>query len=119
MLSAALRRRAAAAGAAPLATAAASAFALIGDDHAVAEGHHAIGIGGNAGIVRHYQHREPALAVEPAYDLHDLGRGLRVEIAGRLVGEQDRGLVDQRARDRDALLLAARELVRIVLLASL
>ena len=39
---------------------------------------------------------------------------LRVEVAGRLVGQQDRGVVDQRARDRDALLLAARELARVV-----
>ena len=37
---------------------------------------------------------------------------LRVEVAGRLVGEHDRRLRDQRPRDRDALLLAARELGR-------
>ena len=42
----------------------------------------------------------------------------RVEVAGRLVGEEQRGRVDQRARDRDALLLAAGELVRQVLLAA-
>ena len=39
---------------------------------------------------------------------------LRVEVPGRLVGEQDRRVVDQRARDRDALLLPARQLVRMV-----
>ena len=38
-----------------------------------------------------------------------------VEVAGRLVGEQQRRLGHQRARDRDALLLAARELGRRVL----
>ena len=38
--------------------------------------------------------------------------GLRVEIAGRLVGEHERGAVHERARDRDALALAARELGR-------
>ena len=37
----------------------------------------------------------------------------RVEVSGRLVGEQDGGLVDDGARDRDALLLTARELVRV------
>ena len=52
------------------------------------------------------------LAIELADDLHDLVRGPRVEIAGRLVGQQQLGGVDQRARDRDALLLAAGELAR-------
>ena len=42
---------------------------------------------------------------------HDLDAGLRVEIPGRLVGEQNRGVVDERAGDRDALALAAGELV--------
>ena len=37
---------------------------------------------------------------------------LRVEVAGRLVGEDDGRPRDERARDRDALLLAARELGR-------
>ena len=41
----------------------------------------------------------------------DLLAGGRVEVAGGLVGEQDRRLADQRAGDRDALPLAAGELV--------
>ena len=49
--------------------------------------------------------------------VHDLVGGLRVEVAGRLVGQQDRRVVDQRARDRHALLLAAGELARVVVLA--
>ena len=39
---------------------------------------------------------------------------VRVEVAGGLVGEHDRRPGDERARDRDALLLAARELGRPV-----
>ena len=39
------------------------------------------------------------------------GRGHRVEAAGRFVGQDHGRPVDQRAGDRDALLLAARELV--------
>ena len=35
--------------------------------------------------------------------------GVRIEIAGRLVGEQDARRVGDRAGDRDALLLAAGE----------
>ena len=40
--------------------------------------------------------------------------GARVEVAGRLVGEQQRRAVDQRPGDRDALLLPAGELRRLV-----
>jgi len=38
----------------------------------------------------------------------------RVEIAGRLVGEQQRRVVHQRPRDGDTLLLASGELIRMV-----
>ena len=46
---------------------------------------------------------------------HDPLPGLRVELAGRLVGEQQPRPVRERPGDRDPLLLAARELVRPVL----
>ena len=39
----------------------------------------------------------------------------RVEIPGRLVGQHDRRIVGERARQRDALLLAAGQLRRIVM----
>src|SRR5919197_1337062 len=46
---------------------------------------------------------------------HDLRAGRTVEVAGRLVGEHDRRRADERARDRDPLPLAARELGRACL----
>ena len=45
----------------------------------------------------------------------DLLGGGAVEVAGRLVADQQGRVGDQRAGDRDALLLAAGELVRLVL----
>ena len=48
-------------------------------------------------------------------DGDDVGAGLLIEIAGRLVGEDQRRVVDQRAGDGDALALAAGELVRTML----
>ena len=45
----------------------------------------------------------------------DLVGGGAVEIAGRLVAEQQRRIGDDGAGDGDALLLAARHLARIVL----
>ena len=60
-------------------------------------------------------HRDAALLVQALEDAHHFDARPRVEVAGRLVGQQDRRVVDQRARDRDALLLAARQLVRMVI----
>jgi len=52
-----------------------------------------------------------ALAADQREELgDDLVRGLLVEIARRLVGENERRLVGERPRDRNALLLAARQL---------
>ena len=55
--------------------------------------------------------RDVALAGALRDQLHDLDRGFRIERGGRLVGEHQIGLLHQRARDADALALAAGELV--------
>src|SRR6185312_4448591 len=49
------------------------------------------------------------------HQLHDLHRSFRIERGGRLVGEQQIRLLHQRARDPDALALAAGELIRALL----
>src|SRR5207249_3976457 len=46
--------------------------------------------------------------------LQDRRAGVRIEVAGRLVGQHDARLVDQRARDRHPLPLAAGQLGRAV-----
>ena len=66
------------------------------DDALVVRGHHDGGAG----------------AVDAVEDAHDADGRRRVEVPGGLVGEQDQRPVHERARDRDALLLATRELVR-------
>ena len=55
------------------------------------------------------------LAVERLEQAEDFVAGLAVEIAGRLVAEQQRGIGDDGARDADALLFAAGERARIML----
>jgi hypothetical protein len=57
--------------------------------------------------------RQPVL-VEPLKDREDLAAGLCVERARRLIGEQHGGVVDERAGNGDALLLASRQLGGIV-----
>ena len=50
----------------------------------------------------------PRALTQPEDQVHDLAAGIDVEIAGRLVRQQDLRIVDQGPRQRDALLLAAR-----------
>ncbi len=58
--------------------------------------------------------RRPALPVQVEHQIDDLRAGRRVEIAGRLVGEQDRRLDHEGAGERHALLLAAGQFGGIV-----
>ena len=51
-----------------------------------------------------------AARVDLAEQIHDFERQIGIEVAGRLVGEHELRVVDERARDGDALLLAARQL---------
>ena len=68
---------------------------------------------GDLGVVGD-EHDRPAGGVELVEQGHDVGAGVAVEVAGRLVGEDERGLGDERPGDRDALLLAAGQLGRLV-----
>ena len=62
-------------------------------------------------IVRR-DHHGHADVVEALEQLHDLEREIRIQVAGGLIGDQQRRLGDDRPRDADALLLAGRELER-------
>ena len=87
---------------------------LVPHDSAVAERDDPAAVAGDVGLVRDEHDGQAVLGVEALEDVHDLDARARVEVARRLVGEQDRGIVHERPRDGDALLLAARELVRVV-----
>ncbi len=70
---------------------------------------------GRVRIVRHHHDGLAVLLVERLQQIEDLVAGLAIEIAGRLVAEQQRRIGHDRARDADALLLAAGQLPRVVL----
>ena len=59
--------------------------------------------------MRDQDDRNAALIFQSLKNVHDLDARAAVEIAGRLVGEHNRRIVEERARDRDALLLASRQ----------
>ena len=67
-------------------------------------------IAGAREIVRDVEERDPALLLELQHQVEDPDPDRDVEHARRLVGEQNDGLDRKRARDRDALALAAGEL---------
>ena len=84
---------------------------LVAHDAALAELDHAPAHAvDHRGVVRRHDDGR-ARAVDAVQQLHDPDRRLGVEVARRLVGQQQRRMVDEGARDADALLLAAGELV--------
>ena len=67
-----------------------------------------------AGIVGDHHNRLLELLVQAVEQVHDLAGGHLVQVSRRLVGNKDRRVGDDRARDRDTLLLASGKLLRIV-----
>ena len=76
------------------------------------EGDDAIEAAGEIEIVGRDQCRETGTADQVEECLQHAFAGRLIEIAGWFVAEQDLGVVGERAGDRDALLLAARETCR-------
>ena len=89
---------------------------LVPRDAPVTEAQDPPGITGHVGLVGDDDDRDAA-AVQVLEQGHDLHARARVEGAGGLVGQDENRLVDEGARDRDALLLAARELRGVMVLA--
>src|SRR5262245_11084958 len=75
-------------------------------DAAVHDLHHPLALAGDARVVRDDDDRLAA-GVHLVEDLQDLVARLRVEVAGGLVGQHQRRLHHQRARDGRALALPA------------
>src|SRR5215813_5265575 len=69
------------------------------------------------GIVRHEHDGRLSVPVDVDEEIDHLMARAAVEVPGGLVGEEDRRIVGERARDGDALLLSSRQLRRIVMAA--
>ena len=67
----------------------------------------------HAEVVADEEHRRVELRLELRDEIEHLRLDRRVETGRRLVEDQQRGVLGERHRDHDALLHAARELVRI------
>src|SRR2546430_2025920 len=80
-------------------------------DDPVAHAHDPLGVRGYVRLVGDHDHGL-AEVVQVLEDRENFGARPRVEVSGGLVGEDHRRVVQERSRDRDALLLAAGELAR-------
>ena len=92
-------------------------LSFVGYHLSVPHGDHPVGVGRDVGFMGDDDDGNAALAVERLQRLHDLVRVAGIEIAGRLVGKQQDRIIDQCARDRHPLLLAAGQLPGRVALA--
>ena len=85
----------------------------VGDDPTVGEEHRPVGIGRGDRVVGDHHDRLAELADGDPHERQHLAAAVRVEVAGRLVGEDDlRARADERTSDGDALLLTAGQLGR-------
>jgi hypothetical protein len=82
---------------------------LIGNDQSISQRDFARAIRRHRIVVRHQQDGA-ALGVQVGQQSHDLATSIQIEIAGRFVSQNERRVVDQRAGNRDALLLTSRQL---------
>ena len=82
------------------------------DDQPVADRHPPVHARGEVQVVGRDERGEPRGAHDGDQRLEDVAGRVRVEVAGRLVGEQQARRVGDRAGDGDPLLLAARQFGR-------
>src|SRR5437660_12616406 len=84
-------------------------LALVGPDHAVADSDDAVSV--LCDIVFMRDHDDGiALRMQAVHERHDLVASLGVQVAGGLIGQDDRRIVDESARNGHTLALTAGEL---------
>ena len=89
-------------------------LSLVALDHSIHDVNGPMGVIGHFGIMRD-QDDGDSCRVELLEHAQDFDARVRIEIAGRLIGENERRAIDQGPGDRDTLLLSARHLRRLVI----
>src|SRR5208283_2232338 len=82
------------------------AIALVGNNHSITESNYAVSVDGHLGVMGYDDYGQMAFPIEFADDLQNFNGIGGIQIARRLIGEQNCRFIDQRASDRDPLLLA-------------
>src|SRR5579872_5064054 len=81
-------------------------LSLVTGNHTVFDVDHPVGVIGDIGLMGD-QYDGVALAMQMGEQGHNLAAGLRIQVSGRLVRQDDRRIVDQRPGHGDALALAS------------
>jgi hypothetical protein len=81
-------------------------------DAAIRQEHDTVRVRGGEWIVGHHDDRLPELRNRVAEEVQQIGARARIQVAGRLVSEDDLGLARERTGGGDALLLASGKLIR-------
>src|SRR3954469_23142178 len=99
----------------PASRAAACADIAESCETAAGEAHAPTAARGQALVVGHHDERRAVFAVHGEEKLNDIRARLGIQAAGRLVGKEEPRAHDERARQGYALLLAARQVLRIMI----
>ena len=86
---------------------------LIRSNFPIADADDTVGVIGDVTLVSD-QNDRVSFRAKLIEKFHDLDTGLGIEVSGRLVCENDRRMVDERACDRDTLALAPRKFIRFM-----
>ena len=87
------------------------------DDLAVAQHDRALGIAGDVLVVRDQDHRDLLSLVQLSKQRDHFATGLGVQVTGGFIPHQNRGAIDECPGDGDTLLLTARKLARVMMIA--
>jgi hypothetical protein len=85
-------------------------WGLVSADPPIPHTDDALGAIGNFLTVRHQNESHAFVAMQVLEEIEHLSRSVGIEVAGRLVGEQQHWIVSQRSRNSDTLPFANRKL---------
>ena len=87
--------------------------ALVAGDYAVSDMDDAIGVFGDIGFMGD-QHNRVAFFMQVFHKPHDFAAGLRIQVAGGLVGQDNRRIINKGAGNGDALALSTGKFIGLV-----
>ena len=87
-----------------------SVFSVSAEQTAVHDVEGVVSLVGNAGVVSGHDQGAAALGAELKEKVQDFSSGFGIEVAGGFIGNQQRGMIDEGARNGDPLLFTAGKL---------
>ena len=86
---------------------------LIACDNSILDVNNAVSVFGDVMLVRD-KDNGVAFALQSVKQRHNFQAGLRIQVSGGFVRQNDRGFIDQRTGNRDALSLTTGKFIRVL-----